>query len=399
MLAALAIGCAASPQAAPHPSARSTSRWLVIAPHPDDEVLIAAGVLKSAVERGDDVAIAVMTNGDYDCVHDGLAREAESVAGLAVLGVPESRVFFLGYPDGGLARLGDAPLSSRRRTGDGACALLTTTYGARGAGGADFHRVRAGTSATYTRANAVGDLATLLAELSPTDVAITHPDDTHADHAATYALFRAALERSARAPRVHRAMVHNDDCWPIGTQPHEPCPPPRPVPAQPMPSLTNRLAGYDPTERLPVPATCFGPDRSAACKLRAIAAHASQTRSSPESYLFGFARSDEAFFLETFDRGERGWRRSGARAREAAEYALDVDREARIAILKKSGVEMRRWPLPHDLFAAGKTPALEVTAAVHPDGGGAVDVELRVRGELVAAAVDVSASPSVRRAP
>lgn len=371
------------------------TRWLVIAPHPDDEVLIAAGVLRSAVERGDQIAVAVMTNGDYDCVHDGLARERETIAGLATLGVPDSRVFFLGYPDGGLAKLGRAPLKARRFIG-GACVEGSTTYGGNGAGGADYHRTRFGAAADYTRENAVADLAKLIDELAPTDVAITHPDDTHPDHATTYVLFRAALDRLSRAPRVHRALVHNDDCWPIGTAPHEPCPKPRTSPAMPTPPLTNRLAGYEPRERMPLPPICFDVDRAATCKLRAIAAHASQTRSSPDSYLFGFARSDEAFFPETFTQGRRGWYRPAPVA-DAAVYALSVDASRSTATLRKGSTDLRIWPLSHDAFL--RESRFELAAHSLPEDGDVVEIELRSDGELVAVAVDVSASPSVHPGP
>ena len=40
---------------------------LVISPHPDDEEIIAAGVMRSAIARGQRVAIIVVTNGDYTC--------------------------------------------------------------------------------------------------------------------------------------------------------------------------------------------------------------------------------------------------------------------------------------------------------------------------------------------
>src|SRR5574340_1404799 len=39
-------------------------RILVVAPHPDDESLGCAGLIKQAVENGADVHVVVMTNGD-----------------------------------------------------------------------------------------------------------------------------------------------------------------------------------------------------------------------------------------------------------------------------------------------------------------------------------------------
>ncbi len=395
--------------AARAPSAPRT-RWVVIAPHLDDETLIASGVLARAVEAGESVAVVVMTNGDFDCVHDGLVREGESVVGLAALGVPEDRVFFLGYPDGGLSRLGREPLPSKRIE-DGHCTTGTTTYGARGHGKRDVHGARFGKHAVYTHDAVVSDLATLLGELRPENVVVTHPSDTHPDHAATYALFRSALDEIAEAPRVHRAIVHNGDCWPTGPEPREPCPGARLSVDEPTPALSGRLLGYAPRERIPVPASCRTHDRAANPKLRAIGAHASQTRMNPESYLFSFARADEGFFPETFAREGSVWRRvtsGGGRVSQMAtvgqrlavgDYRLDVDVARAEAVLRKKDASepLQRWPLPHDI---GRPWEEEVELVVEPRADdGVVEVTLRVRQEICGVAVDVSAnaSPSARR--
>ncbi|MEZ4406461.1 MAG: PIG-L family deacetylase [Polyangiales bacterium] len=313
----LAVGCRpTSSRAARAPASPSVTRWLVLAPHPDDEVLIAGGVLARAASEGAPLRVVVMTNGDDDCVHDGLTRERESLDGLAQLGVDAGRVSFLGYPDGALARLGRAPLATRRRMG-GRCVEGYSTYGAHGQGGAEYHLVRFGGHAKYTRGAVVSDLATLLAEFRPTDVVTTHPLDTHPDHAATYALLRAAIERLAFAPRVHRAMVHNGDCWPIGVAPREPCPALPALPADATPPLPGRLLGYAPRERRLVPPSCASSDVSRNAKVRAIGAHRSQTRGLATSYLFGFARRDEVFFPETLERRGRRWLRRGSAVDDA----------------------------------------------------------------------------------
>ena len=445
LLCSGAGGCGGSSRPA-HDGARSSAtRWVVIAPHPDDETLTASGVLLRAAESGADPAVIVMTNGDLDCIHDGLKREGESVTGLTALGVREDRVYFLGYPDGGLAQLGRAPLPPRRRLIDGVCQPGNTTYGARGFGRHDYHHVRFGEAAVYTRESAVADLATLLAELRPTDIVITHPEDTHPDHAATYTLFRSALDRLADAPRVHRAMVHNGDCWPTGTAPREPCPAPVIMPDQPTPVLSGRLSGYLPTERLAVPSSCLVRDPATNPKLRAIAAHASQTRGTLESYLFGFARSDEAFFPEQFTRSEGSWRRAttaapgrgfrthtlllqqqdedrilplaaplqlsaslsrpsrteqGEVARidlledRSGSYTLTIDADRREALLVRTFETRERellhlWPLPHDLWAGAAPEHIEIAIEPRPEDGSIAEVTLRVRDELVGVAVDL----------
>src|SRR5690606_8521875 len=83
---------------------------VVVAPHPDDEALMASGLILRALERHEPVSVIVITAGDFDCRVDARRRQAESIAGLAALGVSEKQVHFLGYPDGSLGRLGLGPL-------------------------------------------------------------------------------------------------------------------------------------------------------------------------------------------------------------------------------------------------------------------------------------------------
>lgn len=396
VLAAATLAACASPAPPSAPAAGTRTSWVVIAPHPDDEALIASGVLARASEAGESVAVIVMTNGDYDCVVDGLRRQRESLAGLAALGVPEDRVFFLGYPDGFLSSLGRTPLPPPRRIEGGACAPGNTTYG-------DWHRRRHGEPALYTRENAVADLAEVLGDLMPRDVAVTHPHDTHPDHATTYALLRDAIDRLPDRPRVHRALVHNGDCWPNGTESHEPCAPTLVAPSRPTPPLTGLLTGYVARERIPVPPSCLLPDRAQNKKIRAIAAHASQTRASYDSYLFGFARSDEMFFPET--RAKRPPAtitpiragRNGARI-PTVDYVLELDAAHKEARLLRGSLVQKTWPLPHDLWTDVDEEAFELAVEPHPEDGPVREVSLRWGGRLIGVAIDVSASPSARPA-
>lgn len=89
------------PYAAGFPPGR---RWLVLAPHPDDETLGVGATLALAAERGIDVQVAVVTDGGQQ--GDAGVREREAAGALAALGVrpPE----FWRFPDRGLAESGRA---------------------------------------------------------------------------------------------------------------------------------------------------------------------------------------------------------------------------------------------------------------------------------------------------
>ena len=93
-------------------------RLLVIAPHPDDESLATAGLIQRAVRVEAEVRVLFISDGDNNPWPQrflerrwrigaaerqrwGARRRAEALAALRLLGVPESRVRFLGWPDQG----------------------------------------------------------------------------------------------------------------------------------------------------------------------------------------------------------------------------------------------------------------------------------------------------------
>jgi LmbE family N-acetylglucosaminyl deacetylase len=80
---------------------------LIVAPHPDDEVLGCGGLLAGA-GRPDGVEVLVLTDGELSppaaAGDPGLPaiRREESLRALSALGVSEHGVSFVGLPDGGL---------------------------------------------------------------------------------------------------------------------------------------------------------------------------------------------------------------------------------------------------------------------------------------------------------
>ncbi|MEP1123675.1 MAG: PIG-L family deacetylase [Ilumatobacter sp.] len=87
----------------------NVGRYLVVAPHPDDEVLTVGGLLARLVRAGSDVEVLAVTDGgnaypkDYE--HDALARvrRAEQTDALGRLGIRPDRVTWLGIRDGSVA--------------------------------------------------------------------------------------------------------------------------------------------------------------------------------------------------------------------------------------------------------------------------------------------------------
>ena len=73
-------------------------RVLIIAPHPDDEVIGCGGVILNYLEQGSDVTVVIVTNGEYGCFGDKtIDRNAECVS--AWNGYDTLDIRFFGHKD------------------------------------------------------------------------------------------------------------------------------------------------------------------------------------------------------------------------------------------------------------------------------------------------------------
>lgn len=162
----------------------STDRLLVLAPHPDDESLACGGLLQRALRAGAEAWVAIATNGDAnpwpqrlaerrwrlgpgDAARWGARRAGEARDALRILGVDQSRIRFLDWPDQGLTQ----------RLADHADASIAT-------------------------------LRDLLRRVRPTLVAAPALHDSHPDHSALALLLQAALRAEGISPRVLAYWLH-----------------------------------------------------------------------------------------------------------------------------------------------------------------------------------------------
>lgn len=174
-------------------------RVLVIAPHSDDEVLGAGGVIYQALKRGDQVKVILMTNGDgFAAAADvnlpfvwnrtkkyirlGEIRQQETVQGMRELGLSEKNIIFLGYPDGGLDKLWsqnwDKPYFNPHDLSYYSPYSLI------------YH-----TKTAYTGENVVRDLTKIIKDYQPTDIYYPNPNDVHPDHWSTNCFVKYILTK------------------------------------------------------------------------------------------------------------------------------------------------------------------------------------------------------------
>ena len=254
-------------------------RLLVVAPHPDDEVLAAGGQIQQALAAGADVEVVLLTCGDAfewnamvlervpnpgpkGMLALGERRIEETRDAATELGLDPTKLTFLGYPDGGLMHLllnhYSHPYASKTT---GATAVPYDEALSPGA--------------AYTGLNLEDDLSHVVARVDPTVVLTCSPRDAHRDHRAAGYVTQRVLGERARHLRMRYYIVHGAYEYPLPkgywpALPLYPAPRGRGMPWRRIELTTEQV------ER----------------KARAIRAHASQV-SVMKRFLLAFARRNE----------------------------------------------------------------------------------------------------------
>lgn len=214
----------ASPEAA---SAGGAVDLLVFAPHPDDEMLSCAGIIRQALLAGKRVKIVIITNGDglpdfasalarktqekltaEDYLELARYRQKQTQAALAVLGGKEEDLIFLGYPDSGLEQVyqakGAAPFQQK-------FTRKSETYGV---AQTDFHSAAHGRPAPYTHAAALADFVELIRAFKPLELYVTNEGDEHPDHKAAFWFVRDAVKAVGHRGEIFTYVNHGGPEWP-----------------------------------------------------------------------------------------------------------------------------------------------------------------------------------------
>ncbi|MCU7865386.1 MAG: PIG-L family deacetylase [Candidatus Thiodiazotropha sp. (ex Lucinoma borealis)] len=280
--------------ALPCVSLQAIASILVVAPHPDDDIIISSGVIADAVSRGEQVTVVFMTNGDIFGVAEGLVRQSEAVdAQIGHLGTTENDLIFLGYPDGSLGDI-------YRLFPDVTDVFTTsfgqsTTYGNRGLGQSDYHSFRFGSPANYNGFNIVSDLTDIIDTYRPDHIFTTSEFDQHTDHSKTYDFIILALQSvfstdSSYTPSVHKTVVWSTQpsIWPEALDPtsfHIE-----------IPDLNQTTLLWADRESINVPLSMQDISIIANPKINAVNAH--QTQDGILGVLGKFIHKDEIFWVE-----------------------------------------------------------------------------------------------------
>ncbi len=268
-------------------------RLLVIAPHPDDDILSAGGAMALATEAGDSVLVVFLTDGDANQAGErlitmtplrfargfralGSRRQKEAILALRRLGVASENALFLNYPDRGLIHLVSES------------ALCETPYRSRFTeANAKYSSVAFNPGLLYCGANLLADLEEIIVLFRPTVIYIPHPLDAHPDHAAGYYFGVLAAQRAlAREPDAAPKTVR---CY-LTHVAHGPWPWPRGIGLGYAFELLPVYVGEDPWGSISLPKSVEQ------AKLSAIRRHTSQWWTSRRT-LEAFARENEIYMV------------------------------------------------------------------------------------------------------
>ena len=176
-------------------------RILILAPHPDDEVIACGGVIQQALNIGAQVKIVYLTEGQHNpislivykkkllfknrqrqFIELGRIRRKESIDAMNLLGIDRSRLIFLDYPDQGTRSIFVDHWGEGNEYKDSLTGLEQTIEGE----GLVPH-------SPYLAEAILNDTENVIREFKPTKIFCSHPLDQNSDHIAFYLFLKAAL--------------------------------------------------------------------------------------------------------------------------------------------------------------------------------------------------------------
>ncbi len=199
-----------------------TDRILVIAPHPDDEVIGAGGLMQEALKLKIPVRVLYLTNGDSNslaflyykkrpvlgrrqALNMGELRQKEAAQAMEFLGVDAKDLIFLGYPDFGTLNI----FKKYWQTPKAYRSVLTRVDH-------NPYALSLSPGAAYKARNVLNDLKKVIEDFGPSKIFVTHPSDSNADHQAAYLFCKVALwelNKNSNEVSLLTYLVHASN-WP-----------------------------------------------------------------------------------------------------------------------------------------------------------------------------------------
>jgi len=200
-------------------SLTKNDRILILAPHPDDEVIGCGGIIQAATKTGAEIKVLYLTEGEHNpislvtykkrlffkdkqqaFIKLGKVRKQESTEALGTLGIDETRLIFLDYPDSGIMPIFVEHWGRGNEYQDS----LTGLYQAAEGEGVI-------PNSPYTGEAILNEIENVLRDFKPTKIFCSHPLDQHGDHIGMYLFLKIALwdlGKEIPKPEIYLYLVH-----------------------------------------------------------------------------------------------------------------------------------------------------------------------------------------------
>jgi len=197
------------------PPVSSRTRLLVIAPHPDDETVMAGGLIQRVLENQGKVEIVYLTNGDgsrttiiqedkkvdlspTEFIALGQTRIEEAAKAAGILGVRRDKIFFLGFPDQGLTKIYHRNFSQADGIGSSATTKVDhVSY-------SDAYRP----GQAYYGENLLGEVKEIALAFKPDVIVTGHPRDNHPDHRISFTIIEKLRSELDPHCKIYSSLTH-----------------------------------------------------------------------------------------------------------------------------------------------------------------------------------------------
>src|SRR5664280_2860912 len=180
----------------PHgPNITSSNRVLIFAPHPDDETIATAGVIRYCLENNIPVYVVVVTDGGSGEL--GVTRYHESLNATEILGLPDSNITFFEYTQGVDSLFNenwDKPINVNGNH--------TSNFAYQ-------------QNAPYTGVSLEKNMETVISDFKPTIIIYPDPNDSNPDHWGTSSFVEYATNNLNYTGQMYTYLIHVSSAWPF----------------------------------------------------------------------------------------------------------------------------------------------------------------------------------------
>lgn len=203
------------------PEVSSQDRILIFAPHPDDETLGTAGIIREAIEKNATVKVVIVTDGRnshtpalfesyLNSINSSTSsknstlpevRHEEAINALEEIGLDQNNVIFLGFPDGGIRPMFNDYWDSNNTFKSGPDDHSPYNF--------SYQK-----NVPYAGKNVASNIEDIIKSFKPTIIFYPDDGDFHEDHWGTSAFVRYAAMETNYTGHEYTYLVHKGKDWP-----------------------------------------------------------------------------------------------------------------------------------------------------------------------------------------